>query len=73
MSLFPPPQDIQTEVFTRMPDHLRKNARSDWADASMNGAKLDGFLEGPSFDLDGNLYLVDIPFGRVPAAGGRYR
>jgi len=25
----------------------------------------DRFLEGPSFDADGNLYLVDIPFGRV--------
>jgi gluconolactonase len=23
------------------------------------------FLEGPSFDRDGNLYVVDIPFGRI--------
>ena len=27
--------------------------------------ELDSFLEGPSFDLEGNLYVVDIPFGRV--------
>lgn len=65
MSLYPPPQDIETEVFARLPEHLHKNARSAWADASLNGAKLPGFLEGPSFDLDGNLYLVDIPFGRI--------
>jgi len=26
---------------------------------------MGSFLEGPSFDEDGNLYVVDIPFGRV--------
>jgi gluconolactonase len=26
---------------------------------------VDSFLEGPSFDRDGNLWFVDIPFGRV--------
>ena len=26
---------------------------------------MDSFLEGPSFDRKGNLYCVDIPFGRV--------
>ena len=30
-----------------------------------HGRLLDSFLEGPSFDRDGNLYLVDIPFGRI--------
>jgi len=65
MSLYPPPQDIQTEVFARLPKELCKNANSAWADASLEGAKLDGFLEGPSFDRNGNLYIVDIPFGRV--------
>ncbi len=65
MSLYPPPQDIETEVFARLPDELRMNARSHWADASLEGAKLDGFLEGPSFDRQGNLYIVDIPFGRI--------
>ena len=25
----------------------------------------DCFIEGPSFDADGNLYIVDIPFGRI--------
>ncbi len=73
MSLYPPPQDIQTEIFARLPDSLHKNARSAWADASMGGVKMNGFLEGPSFDRNGNLYIVDIPFGRIfrlDAAGG---
>ena len=65
MSLYPPPQDIETEVFARLPDEFRLNARSHWADASLEGAKLAGFLEGPSFDREGNLYVVDIPFGRI--------
>jgi len=65
MSLYPPPQDIQTEVFASLPDELRIKQRSAWADASRFGVKLDGFLEGPSFDRDGNLYVVDIPFGRI--------
>jgi len=65
MSLYPPPQDIQTEVFARLPESLHHNARSAWADASKSGVRLAGFLEGPSFDRDGNLYLVDIPFGRI--------
>jgi len=26
---------------------------------------MDSFLEGPSFALDGNLWVVDVPFGRV--------
>ena len=65
MSPFAPPQDIQTEVFARLPDALHKDARSAWADASKEGVRLNGFLEGPSFDRDGNLYLVDIPFGRI--------
>jgi gluconolactonase len=29
------------------------------------GQEVDSFLEGPSFDRTGNLYFVDIPFGRV--------
>ena len=28
-------------------------------------APTDCFLEGPSFDRDGNLFVVDIPFGRI--------
>lgn len=65
MNLYPPPQDIETEVFARLPDEFRLKQRSAWADSSMDGARLDGFLEGPSFDREGNLYVVDIPFGRI--------
>lgn len=31
----------------------------------MGGREVDSFLEGPVFDDAGNLYVTDIPFGRV--------
>ena len=66
MSLYPPPRDIATEVFTAMPDEFRaRNRRSDWVDANKPGQLVDSFLEGPSFDRAGNLYVTDIPYGRV--------
>jgi gluconolactonase len=49
------PQTHTAEVFTRIPDHLAKRA---------DGGRA-GFLEGPSFDRDGNLLCVDVQAGRV--------
>lgn len=53
-------------VFTEMPAQWRKaGVRSAWADANQGGRAVDSFLEGPVFDAAGNLYVTDIPFGRV--------
>ena len=61
-----PPQDIAAQAFTSIPEHFRrKNENTAWADANKGGAAIDSFLEGPSFDRAGNLYVVDIPFGRI--------
>ncbi len=66
MSLYPPPVDIETTVFTRVPDAFADPARrSDWIDANKPGQAVPNFLEGPSFDRDGNLYVTDIPHGRI--------
>jgi gluconolactonase len=62
---FTPPQVIEATVLTRMPDALRRNQRSAWADANKPGQVADCFLEGPSFDRQGSLYLTDIPHGRI--------
>ncbi len=60
------PELIEAEVFTELPASLRRTGhRSYWADRNRRGATVDSFLEGPSFDLDGNLWFVDIPFGRI--------
>ncbi len=66
MYLDHPPLLIGTEVFAAMPDRFRRtNVRSAWANANRPGLPTDSFIEGPSFDKDGNLYIVDIPFGRI--------
>jgi gluconolactonase len=65
MSFFAPPSRVETTVFTRLPDRFRKSRPSAWADANRGCLEIDSFLEGPSFDREGRLYVTDIPFGRV--------
>jgi gluconolactonase len=66
MSLYPPPQVMTAEVFTRVPDTFRKKGgKTEWADVMPGGKPPHSFLEGPSFDKEGNLYVVDIPWGRI--------
>ena len=49
-----------------MPEKYRQTGvRSEWADVNQGGRLADSFLEGPVFDSRGNLYVTDIPFGRV--------
>lgn len=65
MFLLQPPQVRDLELFTRMPDAFRRRESSVWADANRGGQPTDSFLEGPVFDDLGNLYVADIPFGRI--------
>ena len=65
MSYFAPPRRIETTVFTRLPDRYRRPRRTLWSDANRAGKEVDSFLEGPSFDREGRLYVTDIPFGRI--------
>jgi gluconolactonase len=66
MYLETPPKLIATTIFTAMPDRFRrKGIATEWADANRPNQPTDCFIEGPSFDAEGNLYIVDIPFGRI--------
>lgn len=60
-----PPQVIEARVLTRVPDAFRKKQRTDWGDANKPGQEIDCFIEGPTFDRAGNLYITDIPNGRI--------
>lgn len=63
--MFDPPQPIATEIFTSIPEHLRRTGpRPAWFD-SRPFAATHSFLEGPAFDRAGNLYCVDMPYGRI--------
>jgi len=63
--MFDPPARVRPDVFARLPSHFRKPISSEWADANKAGQPVDCFLEGPSFDPEGRLYVTDIPHGRV--------
>jgi gluconolactonase len=56
---------IKTEVFTSLPAKFRKKSRTGWSDPNRQNAEVECFLEGPAFDRQGNLYIVDTPFGRI--------
>lgn len=62
---FTPPAVIEARVLTRLPETLRAPRRTEWADANKPGQRVDSFFEGPCFDRDGNLYVTDIPYGRI--------
>jgi gluconolactonase len=64
--MFAPPEIIKAEVFASVPERYRRDGQaSPWASARRGGKPIPCFLEGPSFDRAGNLYVTDIPFGRV--------
>jgi gluconolactonase len=64
--MFTAPPDIGTRVFARIPERYRIKGRpSRWIDAQRGGLPTDCFLEGTSFDRAGNLYVVDVPWGRI--------
>lgn len=62
---FQPPKRIEVERFASLPKRFRRKRRTAWSDPNRQGAAVDSFLEGPSFDRKGNLWCVDIPFGRI--------
>ena len=75
MLLFEAPKVRELEVFSRLPDRFRrKDVASEWAAANRGGLPTDSFLEGPVFDAAGNLFVTDIPFGRIFRidAGGQW-
>lgn len=65
MSLFPPPVSVPTRSHAELPTPFRKPIVTEWARANKQGQAVDCFLEGPCFDEQGNLYVVDIPHGRI--------
>lgn len=63
---FPEPVVLDAEVFAELPADLRNTGVSSyWANANRHGQAVDSFIEGPSVDTHGNLWFVDIPFGRI--------
>jgi gluconolactonase len=62
---FQPVKKIAVRRWSSLPAKFRRKRRTEWSDPNRQGAAVDSFLEGPSFDRQGNLWCVDIPFGRI--------
>jgi len=62
---------IEARVFASLPAKFRKKRRTAWSDPNRQGAPVESFLEGPSVDRQGNLWCVDISFGRVFRIDGK--
>ena len=56
---------VKADVFTSLPAWYRSKGRNDWTEPNRGGLEVECFLEGPAFDREGNLWVVDIPFGRI--------
>lgn len=58
--------EINAELFAEIPSALLIHGRrSAWGEVHLRKPELPVFLEGPCFDMAGNLWVVDIPWGRV--------
>ena len=64
--MFVPPTVIETQLFADVNASFGIHDReSDWARLLFGRPDTPSFLEGPSFDRDGNLWLVDVAWGRL--------
>lgn len=64
--MYAAPPSIEAEVFVRIPQEFWRGDRpSEWATVQVHGNATPTFLEGPVFDAQGNLWVTDIPWGRL--------
>ncbi|EEA20498.1 hypothetical protein EYB25_008001 [Talaromyces marneffei] len=60
-----PPVRLTAKAFASLPDKWAIPQETGWANHILGGKIISSFLEGPCFDSAGNIYVVDIPFGRI--------
>lgn len=65
MFFLDPPHRLTAKVHISLPKQWVKPKPSEWSYHNQAGKPIGSFLEGPCFDAEGNLLVVDIPFGRI--------
>jgi len=68
MGPYDPPQVIKTDIFATVPAKFSKSGSTPGKVSSRYArpqTDVDFYIEGPSFDRDGNLYFTDVPHGRI--------
>jgi len=65
-AMYSAPPSLTTETAYELPAYLHESGEGNpWVAANFRGRDVHSFLEGPCFDAFGNLWVVDIPFGRI--------
>ena len=65
MNFYPTPPTMTAEIYLRIPDEKRCIGQpTDWR-SGVSTIQPNIFLEGPVADDQGNLFVVDIPYGRI--------
>ena len=65
MNFYPATPVIEAQLYLRIPDEIRCIGKeTEWRGGFARNFQ-DIFLEGPVADTLGNLYVVDVPFGRI--------
>lgn len=65
MNFYPVPPIIRAELYVRIPDDMRCLGKdTEWRGGFARQFQ-HIFLEGPVVDNLGNLYIVDVPYGRI--------
>ncbi len=60
------PLTLVAAPFARLPEEMHyRGEPTEWVRVTRPGQRLHSFLEGPRFDAVGNLWLADVPYGRV--------
>ncbi len=64
--MIPMPEVVPTTIHAALPPEMLLTERDSALSRDMfRGRPIGSFLEGPSFDADGNLIMVDIAHGRI--------
>lgn len=64
--MFASPPETEASVFSSLPEELRMHGEpSEWRDNQVGRLPEHSLLEGPCFDQEGNLWCVDIAYGRI--------
>ncbi|KIR55945.1 D-3-phosphoglycerate dehydrogenase [Cryptococcus gattii Ru294] len=66
-NFYPPPRIVTARAFSSVPTTLWSTKTSDWLPDLVQGSGLPPkiFLEGPTTDTQGNLFVTDVPYGRI--------
>lgn len=64
--MFGPVRTLDAEVHSRLPEEFHYTGEpTEWVRVTRPGQRLHSFLETPCFDEHGNLWVVDVPYGRI--------